>query len=58
MFIATAGGINCLMRATVGDIVAAGGSDVVLTLLEEIVVIATKHGFMPRAAASSERGGC
>lgn len=51
MFIATAAASNCLMRGSVGDIVAAGGSGVVLGLLDEIVGIASAEGFAPRAPA-------
>lgn len=54
VFIATAAGITCLMRAAVGDIVKAGGSDLALTLLSECAAIADKEGF-PVIAASLER---
>src|SRR6267154_1339081 len=39
-FIATAAGITCLMRASVGDIVAAGGAPIAEALLDEISAIA------------------
>ena len=55
MFIATAAGITCLMRAAVGDIVAAGAADLALTLFEEISAIAVAQGFAPWPAAA-ERG--
>ena len=55
MFIATAAGITCLMRAAVGDIVAAGAADLGLALFEEISAIAAAQGFAPRPA-SAERG--
>jgi 2-dehydropantoate 2-reductase len=45
VFIATAASINCLMRAMVGDIMAAGGKDVTLALLAECDGIAEAHGF-------------
>lgn len=51
VFIATAAGINCLMRSTVGDIVAAGAADLAITLLEECAAIAARQGFPPSAAA-------
>ncbi|RYF32491.1 MAG: 2-dehydropantoate 2-reductase [Comamonadaceae bacterium] len=51
MFIASLAGITCLMRATVGDIVAAGGKDVALALFDECSAIAAHHGFAPRQAA-------
>jgi 2-dehydropantoate 2-reductase len=47
-FIATAAGINCLMRATVGDIVAAGAADLATTLLDECADVAARQGFPPR----------
>jgi 2-dehydropantoate 2-reductase len=48
VFIATAAGITCLMRATVGDIVAAGGADLAIALLDECAAIAADQGFAPR----------
>jgi 2-dehydropantoate 2-reductase len=47
VFIATAAGINCLMRAPAGDIVAAGAADLAEELLEECAAIATAEGFTP-----------
>jgi 2-dehydropantoate 2-reductase len=43
--IATAAGITCLMRARIGDIVAAGGVPLVLQLMQECVSIAAREGF-------------
>jgi 2-dehydropantoate 2-reductase len=54
-FIATAAGITCLMRAAVGDIVAAGATDLTLALFKEISTIAADQGFALRPAAA-ERG--
>jgi 2-dehydropantoate 2-reductase len=51
VFLATAAGITCLMRATAGDIVAAGAADLTLALLEECSAIATREGFAPTEAA-------
>ncbi len=51
VLIATAAGINCLMRATVGDIVAADAADLATSLLDECAAIAATQGFPPRAAA-------
>ena len=48
VFIATAAGITCLMRAAVGDIVAAGGADLATGLLTECAEIAAGQGFQPR----------
>jgi 2-dehydropantoate 2-reductase len=47
VFIATGAGITCLMRATVGDIVAAGGAGLATALLEECAAIAARAGFPP-----------
>jgi 2-dehydropantoate 2-reductase len=55
VFISTAAGITCLMRASVGDIVAAGAADRTLALYEEISSIAASHGFAPRPP-SAQRG--
>src|SRR5260370_8111892 len=43
------------MRAAVGDIVAAGATDLTLALFNEIAAIAAAQGFAPRPAAA-ERG--
>lgn len=48
VFLATLAGITCLMRATVGDIVAArGGETAVLALLEECHAAASAAGHAP-----------
>lgn len=52
VFIASAAGITCLMRGSVGDIVAGGGAPLAETLLDEISAIATLNGFMPRDASA------
>lgn len=49
VFIATAAGITCLMRASVGDIAAGGGAGHALALLDEISAIAAGQGFAVRA---------
>ena len=51
VFIATAAGITCLMRATIGDIVAAGAADLTTALLDECAAIASSQGFAPSEAA-------
>jgi 2-dehydropantoate 2-reductase len=57
-FIATMAGMTCLMRAAIGDIVAAGAADLTLSLLDECVGIATAQGFPPSEASLSRiRGG-
>jgi 2-dehydropantoate 2-reductase len=50
VMIATTAGSTCLMRASIGDIVAAGASGMVMSLLEECCEIAARHGFEPRPA--------
>jgi 2-dehydropantoate 2-reductase len=54
LFIATGAGITCLMRAPIGDIVAAGGAELSTSLLEECAAIANAEGF-PSRPASIER---
>jgi 2-dehydropantoate 2-reductase len=49
VFLATLAGITCLMRASVGDIVAAGQGQLTLDLLEECRAIAEAAGAKPRA---------
>jgi 2-dehydropantoate 2-reductase len=51
MFIASAAGITCLMRSTVGDIVAGGGAPFALALIDECSAIAAANGFEPRPAS-------
>ena len=51
VFIAAAAAITCLMRASIGDIVAAGAVDLSERLLEECRAIAAANGFAPRPAA-------
>ncbi|HEX6806874.1 MAG TPA: 2-dehydropantoate 2-reductase [Gemmatimonadaceae bacterium] len=55
VFIATGAGLTCLMRATVGDIVAAGGADIAAALLNECAAIAERAG-VPVRPAAAERG--
>jgi 2-dehydropantoate 2-reductase len=49
-FIATGAGITCLMRATFGDIVAAGGVNLTTGLYDECCAIAAANGFPPSNA--------
>lgn len=51
VFIATAAGITCLMRGSIGDIIAAGGGDLSAQLLSECAAVAAAQGFAPRPAA-------
>ena len=53
VFIAAAASTTSLMRATVGDILAAGARDIPVQLLQECAAIAAEHGFAPREAANS-----
>lgn len=55
MFIASAAGMTCLMRATIGDIVSSGGADIAIQVLDECAAIASHNGFTPSADAV-ERG--
>jgi 2-dehydropantoate 2-reductase len=55
VFIATAAGITCLMRASVGDYVAAGAADLALGLLNECASVAAAQGF-PLRDPALERG--
>jgi 2-dehydropantoate 2-reductase len=48
VFLATLAGITCLTRAAIGDIVAADGSDLAGSLLEECRSIAAEAGYPPR----------
>ena len=48
VLIATMAGITCLMRAPVGDIVAADSAAFALAMLDECSAIATARGFAPR----------
>jgi 2-dehydropantoate 2-reductase len=48
VFIAATAGITCLMRATVGDIVAANAAGLTADLFDESAAIASAHGFAPR----------
>ncbi len=50
LFLAAGASITCLMRAAIGDIVAAGASDLVTGLIDECAAIATSQGFAPRPA--------
>jgi 2-dehydropantoate 2-reductase len=47
VLIAAMAGISCLMRATVGDIVAAGALNLTNALLDECARIASAQGFAP-----------
>lgn len=51
VFIASAAGITCLMRSSVGAYVAAGASDLAAGLLDECAGIAAEQGFQPRQPA-------
>jgi 2-dehydropantoate 2-reductase len=48
VFISASAGITCLMRAAVGDIVAAGAADLAAMLFAECAAIAAREGFAPR----------
>lgn len=50
VFIAACAGITCLMRAGVGDIIAAGGAPITEALFDECCGIAASQGFPPGEA--------
>jgi 2-dehydropantoate 2-reductase len=50
IFIAALAGLTCLMRASVGDVIAADGTDLGVSILNECATIATQAGFPPREA--------
>jgi 2-dehydropantoate 2-reductase len=56
-FIAALAAITCLMRAALGDIVAAGAADLALALLDECAAIATAQGFPPSESAMNRTRG-
>ena len=51
MFIASTAALTTLMRASVGEVMAGGGRDVALALVDECAAIAGHNGFAPRPAA-------
>lgn len=51
VFLAALAGVTCLTRAAVGDVVAAGGADLALALLEECRAVAGRAGHPPRPEA-------
>jgi 2-dehydropantoate 2-reductase len=53
VLIAATAGITCLMRSTIGDIVAAGGAQWATALLDECTAIATEQNFAPSAQSSA-----
>lgn len=48
VFLATLAGVTCLTRATIGDVVQAGGVDLSRAMLEECRVVAEAHERAPR----------
>ncbi len=51
VFITTIACTTCLMRTTIGDVVAAGASEVPLAIADECIAIANRAGYAPRSAA-------
>jgi 2-dehydropantoate 2-reductase len=47
VFIASCAGITCLMRSSIGDVVAAGGSELSMALLDECASVARSQGYEP-----------
>ncbi|GAB3024620.1 2-dehydropantoate 2-reductase [Oleiagrimonas citrea] len=52
VLIANLAGITCLMRASVGDIIAAGAGDLALKLWDECAAVATQCGYPPGEEAT------
>jgi 2-dehydropantoate 2-reductase len=52
IFIASLAGATCLMRGSIGDIVASGNAGIANALQAECSAIATNQGYAPRAAPS------
>ena len=50
ILLATFGGVNCMMRGTVGDVEAAGGAPFALAFLNECAAVATAAGHPPGEA--------
>jgi 2-dehydropantoate 2-reductase len=48
IFIAGLAGLTCLMRAPVGDVVAAGGLDLAEALVDECAAVTAAHGYPAR----------
>src|SRR5262249_30165308 len=48
VFLAALAGVTCLTRSAVGDVVAAGGADLAIALLEECRSVAVAAGHPPR----------
>ncbi|WP_158746053.1 ketopantoate reductase family protein [Acidisphaera sp. L21] len=51
VFITTIACTTCLMRTTIGDVVAAGATEIPLAIGDECAAIATSAGYAPRPAA-------
>lgn len=56
-FIAATAGLTSLMRATVGDIVSAGGQDIALAIVDDCAAIAAHNGHPLRDAARQRMQG-
>jgi len=51
VFIASVASLTCLMRASIGDVIAAGATELGLQLVDECCEIASANGFAPRASS-------
>ena len=58
VLIAAAAALTCLMRTSVGDIVAAGGADLATRLVDECAGIAARAGLAPRPNHCKGPGHC
>ncbi len=57
VMLASLAGLTCLMRASVGDVAAAGGAPLALRLLEECGTVASGAGFASRPEFLERTGG-
>lgn len=51
IFLAALAGLTCLMRASIGDIVAIGRADLAMSIFDECNALATRQGFGARPAS-------
>ncbi len=57
VFLASLACLTSLMRASVGDVVAAGGTEIAQGLFDEAAGIAAEHGHAPRPASAERMRG-
>lgn len=57
VFLSSLAALTCLMRAAVGDVVAAGGGDIGQGLFDEAAAVATAAGYKPRDGFAGQMRG-